>query len=253
LITARIQAASRLNDLVDLENAAWQHRDECDLFPDSKLPTILVKAHRACLSRSIPEGRLAMQPQNSLFPRNLLIVLVLLFVLSLAGLNYGIWTVEPGLDQWWMLLLNILITSIPLVLLYGSIYVLLAGWHERATLGKVSPRLAKTIHWAPRVAALMIIFFVGLFSLDVFGIGASPLDVLVGFLMHNLPSIAMLVLSIFAWKRPVVGFVAFLIVGAAFTILFVRDLYALPNLVLFVLPILLIASLFYADWQWLKP
>jgi len=35
--------------------------------------------------------------------------------------------------------------------------------------------------------------------------------------------------------------------------LMARDIYALPNLLLFVLPILLIASLFYADWQWLKP
>jgi hypothetical protein len=49
-----------------------------------------------------------------------------------------------------------------------------------------------------------------------------------------------------------VGFVAFLVVAIAFTMIFVRDFYALSNLLLFVLPILLIASLFYADWKWLK-
>jgi len=63
----------------------------------------------------------------------------------------------------------------------------------------------------------------------------------------------MLVLLIFAWKRPVVGFVAFLTAGVLFAIFFVRDIYALPNLLLFVLPILLIAFLFYADWKWLGP
>jgi hypothetical protein len=194
-----------------------------------------------------------MQPQKSQFQQTLLIVLVVLFVLTLAALNYANWAAEPGFMQWWMLLLNILILSIPLLLLYGSIYVLLMGWHERSALGQVSPRLAKIIHWAPRIAALLIIFFIGLFSLDVFGTGAPPLEVLVGFLMHNLPSIVMLVLLIIAWKRPVVGFVAFLLAGAAFAAFFVRDIYALPNLLLFVLPILLIASLFYADWQWLKP
>ena len=194
-----------------------------------------------------------METHNSRFQRNLSIILVLLFVVTLAALNYANWAAEPGFLQWWMLLLNILILSIPLVLLYGSIYVLLIGWHERSSLGKVSPRLGKIIHWAPRVGALLIIVFVGLFSLDVFGTGAPPLEVLVGFLIHNLPSIAMLLLLIFAWKRPVVGFVAFLIAAVAFAILFVRDIYALPNLFLFVLPILLIASLFYADWQWLKP
>lgn len=193
-----------------------------------------------------------MEPQKSPFSRILLIILISLFVLTLAALNYANWAAEPGFNLWWMLLLNVLILSIPLILLYGSIYVLLMGWHERSTLGKVSPWLAKIIHWAPRIAALLIIFFVGLFSLDVFGTGAPALEVLVGFLMHNLPSIIMLVLLIVAWKRPVVGFVAFLIAAAAFTVLFVRDIYALPNLLLFVLPILLIAGLFYADWQWLK-
>ena len=194
-----------------------------------------------------------MEPQKSQFHRTLSLVLILLFVLTLAAFSYASVAAEPDSVQWWMPVLNMLILSIPLVLLYGSIYVLILGWHERSTLGKVSPRLAKIIHWAPRVAALLIIFFIGLFSLDVFGTGAPPLEVLVGFLMHNLPSIAMLVLLIFAWKRPVVGFVAFLIAAAAFSVFFVRDIYALPNLVLFVLPILLIASLFYADWQWLKP
>ena len=194
-----------------------------------------------------------MQPQPSRFTRSLSIVLVILYVLSLVALNYANWAADPDFMQPWMLVLNILILSIPLVLLYGAIYVLLVGWRERSTLGKVSPRLAKVIHWAPRVAALLIIFFVGLFSLDVFGTGAPPLEVLAAFLMHNLPSLVMLVLLVFAWKRPVVGFVAFLIAAAAFAALFVRDIYALPNLLLFVLPILLVASLFYADWQWLKP
>ena len=194
-----------------------------------------------------------MEPQKPQFHRTLSLVLAALFVLTLAALVYFSVATEPGSVQWWMLPLNMLILSIPLVLLYGSIYVLLMGWHERSTLGKVSSHLAKLIHWAPRLAALLIIFFVGLFSLDVFGTGAPPLEVLVGFLIHNIPSIVMLVLLIFAWKRPVVGFLAFLFAGAAFAIFFVRDIYALPNLLLFVLPILLIASLFYADWQWLKP
>jgi uncharacterized membrane protein YidH (DUF202 family) len=63
----------------------------------------------------------------------------------------------------------------------------------------------------------------------------------------------MLMLLILAWKRPVVGFVVFLIAAAAFTFFFVRDISSLPNLLLFVFPILLIAALFYADWKWLKP
>jgi hypothetical protein len=193
-----------------------------------------------------------MEPQKSHFHRNLLITLVVLFVLTLATFVYAVWAGERANILGWEMLLNIPILSIPLILIFGSIYVLLMGWHERSTLGKVSPRLAKIIHWAPRIAAILIILFAGLFSLDVFGTGASPLEVLGAFLMHNIPSIVMLVLLIFAWKRPVVGFVAFLVVAVAFIIFFVRDFYAVSNLLLFVLPLLLIASLFYADWQRLK-
>lgn len=194
-----------------------------------------------------------MDIQKSQFNRILLIILAVLYVLTIAAFSYANWAADPEFMQWWMMLLNILILSIPLVLLYGSIYVLVIAWREHSSLGQVSPRLAKIIHWAPRVAAILIIFFVSLFSLDVFEMEASPLELLGGFLMHNIPSIGMLVLLIFAWKRPVVGFVAFLAAAALFAIFFVRGIYSLPNLLLFVFPILLVAFLFYVDWKWLKP
>ena len=194
-----------------------------------------------------------METQKSQFNRILLIILAVLYLLTIAAFSYANWAADPEFMQWWMTLLNILILSIPLVLLYGSIYVLVVAWREHSTLGQVNPRLTKIIHWAPRVAAILIILFVGLFSLDVFEIEASPLELLGGFLMHNIPSIGMLVLLIFAWKRPAVGFVAFLAAGILFAIFFVRDLDALPNLLIFVFPILLVACLFYVDWKWLKP
>lgn len=194
-----------------------------------------------------------MDAQRSHFRQYLSITLVLLFLLSLAALGYAAWQVERGYQQGWMILLNLLVLSLPLALIFGPLYVLLLGRHERSSLGKVSPGLARIIHWAPRLAALLIVFFTGLFSLDVFGTGAPPLEVLGAFLLHNIPAIAMLVLLALAWKRPAVGFAAFLVIAAVFTLLFVRDFYALTNLVLFVLPMLLIASLFYADWRWLAP
>jgi hypothetical protein len=194
-----------------------------------------------------------MNTQKSQFNRILMIFLVLLYVLTLAAFSYAHWAAASASTQWWMLLLNLLILSIPLGLVYGGIYVLAIAWREHSARGQVSPRLAKIIHWAPRAAAILIIFFISLFSLDVFEMQASPLQLLGGFLVHNIPSIGMLGLLLFAWKRPGVGFVAFLVAGALFAFFFVRSLYALPNLLLFVIPILLVAGLFYADWKWLKP
>lgn len=193
-----------------------------------------------------------MEPQRSHFHRNLLVVLIALFVLTLTVLSYLTWTLERDNLAGWEMLLNVLIISIPLVLVYGAAYVLILGWHERSALGKVSPRLAGIIHWAPRMAALLIILFTSLFSLDVFGEGGTPLQMLGAFLLHNLPSIVMLLVLILAWRRPVVGFWAFLIVAVAFVVIFVRDIFALTNLVLFVLPLLLVACLFYADWRWVR-
>jgi len=191
--------------------------------------------------------------QKSQFNRTLLIVLIVLYVLSLAAFNYVNWAADPESMEWWMPLVNSVLLSIPLVLLYGSIYVLVVAWRERKALGQVSPRLTRIIHWAPRIAAILIIFFISLFSLDVFEMEASPLELLGGFLIHNIPSIILLALLIVAWKRPAVGFVAFLVAGALFALFFVRDAESLPNLLIFVFPILLIAGLFYADWKWVNP
>jgi hypothetical protein len=192
---------------------------------------------------------LAMEAQKSHFNRNLLLVLVVLYALSMAGFFYFSVSSQGEGMPWWMALLNALILSIPLVLIFGAIYVLVRAWRGHAQSGQVDEKLRKVIHWAPRVASIMIIFFMSLFSLDVFGTGASLLEELGGFLMHNIPSFAMLVLLFFAWKRPAVGFWAFLAAGVVFVIFFVRDIYAVTNLLLFVLPIWLVAGLFYADWK----
>lgn len=200
---------------------------------------------------SLIEGKLEMDAQKSHFNRYLLAILVFLFVLSLAALIYPELAAGGATVQWWMLLLNLLLLSIPLILLYGSIYVLTIAWREHTTLGQINPRLAKIIYWAPRLAAIAIILFISLFSLDVFETPGSALELLGGLLIHNLPSLVMLAVLIVAWKWPAVGFVAFLALGVLFILFFVRSIDALPNLLIFVLPILLIAGLFYADWRWL--
>jgi hypothetical protein len=192
-----------------------------------------------------------MVTQISRFNRYLLIVLGVLYVISLGAFTYANWSLDPE-HILWMHAVNALILSIPLVLFYGSIYVLISAWYEHRLSGQISPRLAKLIHWAPRIAAILIIFFVSLFSLDVFEMEASPLELLGAFLMHSIPSIVMILMLIFAWRRPVVGFIAFLIAGLFFLrfVIFGADL---GHFLLFSGPLLLISALFYADWRWLKP
>ena len=192
-----------------------------------------------------------MDAQISRFNRLLLSLMVVLYAISLGAFSYANWKAESE-HLPWMFLLNALILSLPLVLFYGSAYVLISAWREHRLTGMVSPRLAKIIHWAPRLAAILIIFFVSLFSLDVFEMEASPLEILVAFVMHSLPSIFLILMLFFAWRRPVVGFIAFLLAGLVFLRFVIFDL-SLGHFLLFSGPLLLISGLFYADWRWHKP
>jgi hypothetical protein len=174
-----------------------------------------------------------------------------LYLLSLFGFLYANWRVEPE-HNLWMHAANTLIISIPLVLFYGSLYVLIRAWRERSLSGYFSPQLAKVIHWAPRLASLLIIFFISLFSLDVLMMEAAPVEKLMGFLIHSTPSIIMLVMLVIAWRKPVLGFVTFLLAGLVFLTFVVRG-QGLGHFLLFSGPLLLISALFYADWRWKTP
>ena len=192
-----------------------------------------------------------MSDQNSRFNRLLLILMVVLYLISLAAFTYANWTVETRHILWFHLL-NALILSIPLVLFYGSLYVLISAWREHRQTGRISPRSAQVFHWTPRLAAVLIILFVSLFSLDVFDVPGPLLQQIGAFLLHSLPSLLLVLVLLFAWRRPVVGFVAFLLAGLFFLrfVIFGPDL---AHFLLFSGPLLLISALFYADWRWHQP
>lgn len=69
--------------------------------------------------------------------------------------------------------------------------------------------MGKILYWTPRVISILFIFFLALFSLDVFEPGMSAGKIMLGLLMHNIPSIIMAVLLIIAWKKEIVGAVGY--------------------------------------------
>lgn len=192
-----------------------------------------------------------MTAQTSRFNQILLIAMIVLYVISIGAFTYTNWQVEP-VHSLLNMIINGLILSLPLVLLYGAIYVLVSAWRERKQTGQISARQSKIIYWAPRIAAIVIIFFISLFSLDVFEMGGTFLEKLGGFLIHSLPSIFMIVFLVFAWRRPVIGFIGFLLAGIIFLRFVIPD-GDLANFVLFSGPLLLVAALFYTDWRWNSP
>lgn len=177
-------------------------------------------------------------------------VLVLLYILSLAWFVYG--NYQAGDSAFWQLLISGILLSIPLILFYGAIGLLLVSARQWS-LGQIDRRLAKLIYWSPRVAGILIILFVSLFALDVFAEGYTLGEMLLGFLMHMLPSIFMAILLAFAWRWEWIGFVAFL----AAAIFFMRFAFGGHDLdygvlLLFSGPMLVIALLFGVNWRWRK-
>jgi len=69
--------------------------------------------------------------------------------------------------------------------------------------------MGKILYWTPRVLSILFICFLALFSLDVFEPGMSAGEIMLGLLMHNIPSIIMAVLLVIAWKKEIVGAVGY--------------------------------------------
>jgi len=59
----------------------------------------------------------------------------------------------------------------------------------------------KTWFWLPRIITIILILFITLFSLDVFGNGLSLFQVILAFIIHSLPSIILALILIIFWKK----------------------------------------------------
>lgn len=146
---------------------------------------------------------------------------------------------------------NGLLLSIPLLALCAMIYVLATAARQVRAGGALDRRLVGGVYWAPRLAGIAIILFISLFALDVFTPGIPLDELLLGLLMHLIPSIGLAVILALAWKWEWIGFWFFLLAALLFTLTFLRDaLMGLGNMILFSGPLLLIALLFGANWRW---
>lgn len=74
-------------------------------------------------------------------------------------------------------------------------------------------KVGKFTYWTPRILSIIFIAFLALFSLDVFGEGLSFREVLIGLIMHNIPVFVLIAVLAIAWKREIVGGVAFILAG----------------------------------------
>jgi hypothetical protein len=92
-----------------------------------------------------------------------------------------------------------------------------------------------------------------LFSFDVFEENTSFINLMIGFIMHNIPVIVMVIIILFAWKRDIIGAIGFALVGIFFFVLtnFVsmpEQTVLNPAVIIISLPAWIIAFLYGINW-----
>jgi uncharacterized membrane protein (GlpM family) len=65
--------------------------------------------------------------------------------------------------------------------------------------------MKKILFWAPRVLCILFAFFISLFAFDVFDGGRSFWESALAFLIHLIPTFAIIAVLIVAWKREWIG------------------------------------------------
>mgnify|MGYP005832794031 CR=1 FL=1 len=104
------------------------------------------------------------------------------------------------------------------------------------------------ILWTPRVLAILLACFLSVFALDVFAEGRPWGETLPALMIHLIPTWLVLLVLVFAWRRPWVGAAGFIVLALAYSfwarghatwILFIAG------------PLLVLAGLYY--WSWRLP
>lgn len=177
-------------------------------------------------------------------------LLGLLTLLSLAPLVYD--NVRAGSEPW-QLVASTLLLAVPVGLMYASFGLLAACARSRKAQGRLEGRLKTWLYRAPRIAAIVLIVFVSLFSLDAFDLEGSLWMKLGAFVIHSIPSLFMAGLLYLAWRWEWVGFAVFSLAALFFlrTMLF-NPLQGLGMVMIFSGPMAGVALLFGANWIWRK-
>lgn len=114
-------------------------------------------------------------------------------------------------------------------------------------------KVSNFVYWAPRIASIIFIIFLSLFSLDVISPGLSLSQILVGLLMHNIPVFVLIIVLIISWKYEIVGGIVYIVAGLIYIgMTFIQAeipwYIALSWSMTIALPAIIIGVLFMLNW-----
>jgi hypothetical protein len=109
------------------------------------------------------------------------------------------------------------------------------------------------IFWTPRILSILFILFLALFSLDVISSEYSIGEILLGLLMHNIPSLVLLIVLLISWKYEIVGGIVFLLAGLLYVANTMNSEIPWHTALIWSMtiagPAFLIGGLFLANWS----
>jgi len=101
----------------------------------------------------------------------------------------------------------------------------------------------KALYWVPRIFTVLALLFMLMFSFDVFEENGPMGRKLLGFLMHNIPVLILVVVLIIAWKWELVGGI-FFIVAFIVSCFFFHSFSGNPGSLIVTIPFLITGILF---------
>lgn len=79
-------------------------------------------------------------------------------------------------------------------------------------------KINKFVYWTPRILSIIFILFLALFSLDIFEGNYGFWGTILGLLMHNIPSLVLLIVLLISWKHEIVGGIGFVLAGILYLV-----------------------------------
>ena len=105
------------------------------------------------------------------------------------------------------------------------------------------------LFWAPRILTIFIALFSSVFALDVFTESKGFLESLTALVLHLVPTLLVVVLLVFAWRRELIGVIAFAGLAIAYVVVMWGRGFPWTTYAMISGALLLISVLFFLSWR----
>lgn len=113
-------------------------------------------------------------------------------------------------------------------------------------------KIKQILTWLPRILGILLILFISVFALDVFGEDYNLKETAIALIMHLIPSLILILVLFISWKKPLYGGTIYLILSCAYLGLVWKRTPSIPVLFIISGPLLVLGILFIVQKLLLK-